>query len=574
MRNTKKKSIIAEIRTIFLVALTVVLVATFIFSGYSIAYVRDERTEHMETVTDSLSQSAQSIASSVVMMAETISNTRYTRTLLTDNSVRVRSESQQALNRLVLRLVRSSSHVQTVLLLDDEGKVYSFSMFDYALVGRLNNAHDIFLKMKDQEAFSGALTLPDEAGSYYVYAQPVYENYASKTSKIGTCIVVCSTNSLHEACERVKATDHAAVTILDHDGQMLASNHLEITNGESITYTKTVQDVNWTIKCEVPYADFYKSVIPVACIAAALVVVLVMAFVLMIVFLRKNVVQPIEGVVHFLRQSPKRVLRKRLEVRGNDEIAILSENINMMLDQINELNSTVLQKQTQLYEEELLRNQAQLQALKMQINPHFMYNSLNSIQGLACQSKFEDICDAVAALSFVLRYSLRGGNLTTVREEAHCIEEYMRIMNIRFENRFRFSLDVEKGLAEHSIPRFMLQPIVENAIMHGLGESKAGTICVSISCDSESLMHVVCADDGMGICEEKLDSVKKKLEECSFNSATHKETNHSIGLENVQRRLKLLYGESYGLKIESQVGHGTTVSAAFPAMQLEDIKVN
>ena len=574
MDNMGKQSIIVKIRSMFLIALLAILVVTLVFYFFSYKSAKNERQSHIETVVDNLAQNTTNITSSVALMAETISNTRYSRILLTDDSnFRVRSECQQALNKLVVRMVKSSTHVQTIVLLDDEGKVYSFNMFDFALAGRLNNAYDIFENaLKLDESFTGVLSLPNEEGSYYVYSQPVYENYASKSLRIGTCVVICSTNTLEEACKKANASEHATISILDQSQQVLASNN--IASGEkSVTYLIPVDDANWSVYCAVPHVDYYGEVLLITYLAVLLLVVLISVFLLLVVQIKRNVVSPLGNVVDFLRKPPNLILLQRLDTNIEGEIGVLSDNINQMLDQISNLNKTVLQNQVQLYEVELLKNKAQLQALKSQINPHFLYNSLNSIQGLACQEKYREICVAVAALSYVLRYSLHDGHFATVEEEAQCIEQYLQIMNIRFDNRFKLSMVVDEELREHEIPRFLLQPVVENAIIHGLKDCASGVISIEITC-KDSLIHIECSDDGLGIVPERLEKLQDLLEKGGSEEMRKMGYNNGIGLANVQSRLRILYGETYGLTLSSEVGTGTTVRAVFPKDQVNVVHMD
>ena len=227
-----------------------------------------------------------------------------------------------------------------------------------------------------------------------------------------------------------------------------------------------------------------------------------------------------------------------------------------ILQQVNEK----LKSQEKIYAIELEQKRAENAALVSQINPHFLYNTLNCMRGMIMSPPHSSNGDSLAKIiddmAHILRYSLRHDSSASVREEIQSIRRYMEIISIRHGGRISIREEVEPGIEDYLIPRMILQPIIENAVFHGLETvSRKGTVTVRGYMAGDFLVFVV-EDDGKGISKEKLHSLRKELEE---DRLAPEEGNGHIGVWNIHRRLRLLYGKSCGIEIESQEGLWTKV---------------
>lgn len=219
----------------------------------------------------------------------------------------------------------------------------------------------------------------------------------------------------------------------------------------------------------------------------------------------------------------------------------------------------------------ILNKQAEINYLQMQINPHFLYNSLESIRGNALINGEDGIAEMTEALATFFRYSIsQKGNMVTLEEEIDNIKSYFIIQQYRFNNKFaiNYSLDeAETVLSEYYIPKLTIQPIVENAIHHGL-ETKVGkgeiTIRIEIAIQ-RLIINII--DDGIGIPQEKLDEINKMLS--SSKTVTKNDT--GIALYNVNKRIRLNFGENYGLYIVSTVNFGTDVEITLPLINSKNV---
>ncbi len=220
----------------------------------------------------------------------------------------------------------------------------------------------------------------------------------------------------------------------------------------------------------------------------------------------------------------------------------------------------------QQYTSDILYKQAELDALQSQINPHFLYNTLDSIRGQALAEGAEDIADMTEALSTFFRYSISNrNNVVTLNEELENVQNYFMIQQFRFNNRFRLQIfPFPQELGETCfLPKMTLQPILENTILHGMEEKIGpGTISIRVvSTDNRTILTI--SDDGTGMTEETLLRLQAKLRD-EEPVPLHRTRGNGIALPNANRRIKLLFGKEYGMRIMSTLGLGTDVEITLP----------
>jgi two-component system sensor histidine kinase YesM len=219
----------------------------------------------------------------------------------------------------------------------------------------------------------------------------------------------------------------------------------------------------------------------------------------------------------------------------------------------------------------LSTKQAEFLALQNQINPHFLYNTLEAIRGDALSAGLENIADITEALATFFRYTItETGNLVALEEELENVENYFMIQQYRFGEKLKLKIclpEEKQHVLQLQFPKLTLQPIVENAIFHGLeGKAEGGTILIEVETTADHVMLSI-RDDGVGIPEEILDRINESLNQVSVGFINEdKKKSASIALNNVCRRIKLLFGEEYGIHIYSVIGVGTDVRIKIPAV--------
>ena len=222
-------------------------------------------------------------------------------------------------------------------------------------------------------------------------------------------------------------------------------------------------------------------------------------------------------------------------------------------------------------ERELLESQMQFMQLQNQINPHFLYNTLENIRARAILDDNEVIADMTESLSRFFRYNIsKRSDVVRLSEELDNIRTYIHIQQYRFSNRFNFQVfmhDGDPGVLDALIPKMTLQPIVENAIIHGMeNKLEKGHIEIHIESDKDHV-YVLVEDDGNGISKEDLDALQTSLSMPETPQDADRKDSHGIAMKNVNKRLKLLFGEACGMTISSTQGVGTEVELILPRVE-------
>lgn len=247
-------------------------------------------------------------------------------------------------------------------------------------------------------------------------------------------------------------------------------------------------------------------------------------------------------------------------IDGNDEIGQLSRQFNSMVSSINQLMTQVVETSEQNNRLEIAQKEIKLKMMASQINPHFLFNALESIRMKAHIKGEVEIANIVRLLGKLMRKNLEiGSGHTTVKAEMEIVQSYLQIQKFRYEDRLDFELRLDKSADKIYIPPLIIQPLVENAIVHGLENQEEGVkVEVEIQNMDEKLLKICVKDNGVGITEERLAQVLASI------AGPDEEEKSRIGLRNVHQRLTLLYGEEHGLNIHSEYGVGTEIYFTVP----------
>jgi two-component system sensor histidine kinase YesM len=268
-----------------------------------------------------------------------------------------------------------------------------------------------------------------------------------------------------------------------------------------------------------------------------------------------SITRPIRKLSEVTDQVAKGDLSVRFDARSGVEVNRLSDSLNTMIDKINELLAQVTKEQVRL-------RKAEFELLQMQINPHFLYNTLDTIIWLAEAGKQKEVVDMVGSLSEFFRTSLnQGKDIIPIREELQHVKSYLEIQQVRYQDILEYEIHMPEELEKYLIPKITIQPIVENALYHGI-KNKRGLGHILINGRREKNHFVIqIEDNGIGISEERLAQVRDKIQ---YRSPAG---NDIYGLYNVNERIHLNFGEKFGISIESDYGDGTVVSILLPYME-------
>lgn len=313
----------------------------------------------------------------------------------------------------------------------------------------------------------------------------------------------------------------------------------------------------WSIIQSVPYKNILEESVKIRNFTFALMFLCLFIAIVLSVFFSKNITDPIIRLKKVMDRVASGNLKLRSSTDRNDEIGQLQSSFNFMTEEIRNL----LQKNE---EEHKQRRMLELSVLEYQINPHFLYNTLDSINWMAQKSGQKEIGEMVTALARFFRIGLsKGKEFIKVKDELEHAYNYLLISKMRYKDCFSFVFDVTEEASECRTIKLILQPVLENSIKHGLNKnSTSGKIEVGGRIEGEYVLLTV-KDNGRGIKCEKLDELKKMLNE----NPDLEYSENGIGLLNVNQRIKLNFGFEYGLEIDSDEGYGTRVTIRIPVMR-------
>lgn len=340
---------------------------------------------------------------------------------------------------------------------------------------------------------------------------------------------------------------------------------LVLEDSKYLIFSGTISDYGWTIITLMGYSEIneaiHKFISPTFYINILFYIIL---FTACLIF-SSSMTRRLKILTKKMEKVESGVMETEPVITGNDEIAIIDKNFNDMVMKLTKLIE-------ENYIQTIKKREAQIMALQFQINPHFLYNTLELINSMASYYNCDDIAVVSQKLGQMFRYNMddNASKYATVGEEIEHIQNYYIIQKIRFEGKIKLQINVADEFLQYQTPRFLLQPLVENAFIHGFGREKTEGI-IEISCHQvDDDMYIVIEDDGEGIGEERLLCIRQHIDEYArtyeFNDRDRllNKSNMGLGLYNVHSRIKLYYGDDYGLTIESTENVGTKITVHIP----------
>jgi len=326
-----------------------------------------------------------------------------------------------------------------------------------------------------------------------------------------------------------------------------------VSQGSTYTQWKTVGVFPLSeLMSQVSTIRYYSLIIAGVTVLVALIVAL---------FFTSGIARPVIELRSLMKEAEAGNLAVRFEGRQEDEIGYLGKSFNTMIEEVQKLIALV-------YREQQSKREAELRTLQEQIKPHFLYNTLDTIQWMAQERGAQDIVKLVGALTSLFRIGLsRGKEMIRLSDEMEHVRSYLTIQKARYEDKFDFTLHTEDGVLPCLVLKLTLQPLVENAIYHGIKERRGhGTIRVE-ALSRNGLLILRVSDDGVGMTPAKLMEVRALL----AVAHPHGEGLEGYGVHNVHERIQLSFGTRYGLSFESALGKGTTVEVLHPLVVNEGV---
>jgi two-component system, sensor histidine kinase YesM len=334
-------------------------------------------------------------------------------------------------------------------------------------------------------------------------------------------------------------------------------------NGKKVlvSYSRLTNN-DWCVVSLIPYSILMKKTDKIFTFALIILVIFIMAAIYCSFVVSYSISDPIQSLMDMVKKVEMGDYNVTIDQSGRDEIKELSVSYKNMIDEIDSLIH-------ELYMAKIAQQDSQIKALKAQINPHFLYNTLENISSIAKVNKINEISEIAKNLSAMFRYSIKSGNdVVRLIDEIENVKSYLNILKIRFQDKLEIVLEIEDNVYNFQMYKFMLQPLVENAVHHGIEMKKGKGIVRLKAYQIENYLHLSVTDNGVGINPQLLMSIRQQLK----NTDLLNHVNHGlgIGLANVNSRLAFYYHDDYQFNIDSEQNKGTFVEIIIPIKHFKE----
>ena len=424
----------------------------------------------------------------------------------------------------------------------------------------------------------------DGTQQYYwvISSSRVVELTDGTNTQLGVLLVDMDYSGISRMMERINTTDSGQYFYLcDSNGQIIYHPHqVQLDNGmkkesskkaarakESVYEERingehreivvdTIGYTGWKLVCVMPYSIFSNKMLDVKHFVLILILLMAMMLTLINRLVSVRISRPIMKLNNSVTEYEEGK-EPEIYIGGSREIRHLGRSIQDSYKQNNALMQKIVWEQTE-------RRKSELEVLQSQINPHFLYNTLDSIIWMIRSEEYEGAGKMVSLLAKFFRISLsQGKDMIPLEKELEHASSYLAIQNIRFKDKFEFQIEADPALLKYLCPKLSIQPLLENAIYHGMeGMYEDGEITIRIY-DRDGDIGIDVADNGPGMTQETIDHIM-------HNKVISSKRGSGIGVRNVNERIQLIYGEDYGVTITSELDEGTTATITIPKMEEND----
>lgn len=567
----KKLSDLSIGQSFFVISISIVAIMLLLSTGVTNQLVFSRTDRLIETTSKEINKQVimnyENYLSSVIDISNTMQ--KYIVDLTKTNEI-------DKLSELLVATTNLERNIKHIALLDDKGMVIAAS------TPLTINPH-----IQDIDWFKQAINMPDihhfsslhtenlilNGNEEVVTISKQVQYNIGNTNQRGVLMIDLSTSQFKSLAAQTNLGDQGHIIITDQNNGLIYSSNpdcqtgqcdsaliaQEILLGGKLTLwqglnmyvnVNTIRDTRWKIASFINVNEIIltKTEIQLRMFFIFIGTLVIVAF--FSYMFSRRITNPMNILKKHITKIEQGDLDARVQVDGQKEVILLADAFNTMSDRIKDLMQKVLNEQNE-------KRKTHFLALQNQINPHFLYNTLDSIVALSENNRNKDVEHAIIALSKFFRMSISSDmNLVELKDEIEHVRNYLVIQQIRYRNAFKFDFDIDDDVLHHKVIKLSLQPLVENAILHGIQPEEAFTTILIKGYIKEGFTYVEVFNEGYGISQDKIDEIKAVIQ-------SQKESS-SMGLKNVYQRLKLYYGEEADLYFESELDEYTKVIMKMP----------
>ncbi len=559
----RKKSLIKELKWTVLSLSAAMLAMWFLFYVNILGVIQNNVMQNMEQVSEQiiseLNRSFLRLEEVSLALSQDIGVHSF---LLEENNIEFVNKAAYV-EKTIEKLSENSSFMDNIILYNEQGRFYRFS----GIIG--NTGVRRLMNLVEKDKLTSHIQIKLDTINYIGYVTTI----SQKGKRIGTIVMLTDENDIYRLFEQMTENEDMKIAIAA-DGKVILSNE---ENYIGVQTEDIRRNTTYIVYKQVGFTPFELLIsfedsnhgMSILFIVAMLImaVLLLLLLEIFLQFWKKKFFVPIQSVISEVEgfEGGKGAM---LTMTGIEHFDGLVNGINDMVERIEEKEKETYRAENSLQKTEVKKQKAMIISLKKQISAHFTVNVLNIIKSLSSTGENEKaglLCDG---LSFLLRYANAGDSYISGMEEFFVLEKYVEIMEIRYPDKFSAEIEFEDALEGVELPRMLLQPIVENSILHGIvGDDKEKKGVVWVYCQIEAdLLYITIEDNGIGMNAEQLAKLREDIQDVNQDNVEVEGLSH-VALINIQRRIQSYFGEGYGIFIESPKGIGTTVTVRLPVLR-------
>lgn len=571
-------------RQIFIMSSAIVILIVSIVFGIffgTVASRRENARRELSMAASQISNDMKLFCADIERVVDNLYNSPKMQEFFTEDDPQKRFIINQYVQDIINSTIYGNSSINSIRILQENYMLSTAGLTNqHGIFFKVNNDYGVF-DLKPEKAFYSHVYW-DEATEqpYIAYVRPVNAVRKNTGHSVGPTekklfYVLCSLDRMQQYVNSVKITVPGLVIAVSENERVALSNNKALIGEKAPAFEDTApqayeavstsfEAMNLKIDMYVPVQSIYseslvglKETFIISALSIAIICALGM-------WIAKNLTAPVSKLVSDINniEGSSGIKETRLGSYRLEEIDAIASYINDMLSRIQTANSSLMEANSRLHQSVIAKKEAEIAFYQTQINPHFLYNTLECLRSLGQAYDVEEVQIISLAMAKIFRYSVKARDVVALAEEIECAKDYFEIIKIRFLNKYAISFKINDELLTKKVPKMILQPLVENAIGHGLNGRKSGGMIEISAAQEKNTLVLSVFDNGNGISKQKLDELTRHLS--LIAQGEQKDVKHGVALDNINRRIKLDFGDEYGLFIHSEEGTGTTVTIRLP----------
>lgn len=570
-----------------IISLSALIIMNMLFSVVSSNALEDQFRAYFSSVNANIESVVRTNNSLIENVVENICNTEQMHTYLqSGNDVETHKHLVGSLKSVISM---RSDCLENIKIFSSESFTISAAENEPLSMFILTQQYNLSSTQIEKPFFSTLYRSPETQDAYYIYVYPIRSSNLETFRKyLGTAVVLINLSKMLNSQNFNEYTQSSSFFVADETNTVLynsgtldaeafyqtclnkgnaTSSSVAIVRHMGTEYfcaSASISDVNWRIFTVIAWEDLLTHTLPLHYLALLFSSLCAAIMLIISIILLNNIYHPIQRMTADMSTIQLGNQNNRIQITSHNELGELATHINTMLDQLDASANEIITSQQRAYEAELSAKKSQMLALQSQINPHFLYNTLECMQGIAIEHKVHDIVKIASSMAKIFRYSIASSSTSTLGDELNCVKSYLSIMRIRFNSQVILELNVPDALLPIPILRMTLQPIVENAFTHGLEKSHGdGHIQINAHLTSGALVVSV-ANNGEPLSPEIAAEMNRRFRENPVHSS-NANINGGVALININRRLLLSDPANDGIHVSVTEDGLTCFSLVFPA---------